>query len=205
MDSFHVPAPLPKQEVIRKATERAKGNLVRIPLREGRTLHHDVLGHYGESEEAFLEAIASSSGAQRYGSHVRLANLYVNMGRFEGAIEACNAAAEWADENDDLYLHAGAKLIGGNALLYQGHWDRCIDSYEEAVDLGARSDSDDAMAAGGPRGNLGWALGCVGRYREAMAHSTAATALLNSARKLSPVKSTSTPRCWWTRSSTSSR
>jgi small subunit ribosomal protein S5 len=34
-------------EAIRKATERAKGNLVRIPLREGRTLHHDVIGHYG--------------------------------------------------------------------------------------------------------------------------------------------------------------
>jgi len=141
----------------------------------------NVLGHYGESEEAFLEAIASSSGAQRYGSHVRLANLYVNMGRFEGAIEACNAAAEWAAENNDLYLHGGAKLIGGNALLFQGHWERCIDSYEQAVDLGARSDSDDAMAAGGPRGNLGWALGCVGRYREAMAHSTAAVVLMGDA------------------------
>ncbi len=34
-------------EAIRKATEQAKGGLVRIPLREGRTLHHDVFGHYG--------------------------------------------------------------------------------------------------------------------------------------------------------------
>jgi small subunit ribosomal protein S5 len=34
-------------EAIRKATEQAKRGLVRIPLREGRTLHHDVNGTYG--------------------------------------------------------------------------------------------------------------------------------------------------------------
>lgn len=34
-------------EAIRKASEAAKRNLVRIPLREGRTLHHDVQGRHG--------------------------------------------------------------------------------------------------------------------------------------------------------------
>jgi len=34
-------------EAMRKATEEAKSSLVRIPLREGRTLHHDVSGRYG--------------------------------------------------------------------------------------------------------------------------------------------------------------
>jgi len=34
-------------EAIRKATEQAKRGLVRVPLREGRTLHHDIHGHYG--------------------------------------------------------------------------------------------------------------------------------------------------------------
>ena len=34
-------------EAIRKATEQAKRELIRVPLREGRTLHHDVQGHYG--------------------------------------------------------------------------------------------------------------------------------------------------------------
>ena len=34
-------------EAIRKATESAKRHMVRIPLREGRTLHHDVKGRYG--------------------------------------------------------------------------------------------------------------------------------------------------------------
>ena len=34
-------------EAIRKATEEAKRNLVRVPLREGRTLHHDGSGRHG--------------------------------------------------------------------------------------------------------------------------------------------------------------
>jgi small subunit ribosomal protein S5 len=34
-------------EAIRKATEAAKKNMIRVPLREGRTLHHDVAGHHG--------------------------------------------------------------------------------------------------------------------------------------------------------------
>ena len=34
-------------EAIRKATESAKRNMIRVPLRDGRTLHHDVLGRHG--------------------------------------------------------------------------------------------------------------------------------------------------------------
>ncbi len=34
-------------EAIRKATEQAKRRLFRVPLREGRTLHHDVEGKHG--------------------------------------------------------------------------------------------------------------------------------------------------------------
>ncbi len=34
-------------EAVRKATEGAKRNVVRIPLREGRTLHHDMDGRWG--------------------------------------------------------------------------------------------------------------------------------------------------------------
>ena len=34
-------------EAIRKATERAKRSMVRVPLREGRTLHHAVQGRFG--------------------------------------------------------------------------------------------------------------------------------------------------------------
>src|SRR3954468_776656 len=34
-------------EAIRKATEQAKRSMIRIPLREGRTLHHDIADRYG--------------------------------------------------------------------------------------------------------------------------------------------------------------
>jgi small subunit ribosomal protein S5 len=34
-------------EAIRKATEQARRGLVRVPLREGRTLHHDIRDSYG--------------------------------------------------------------------------------------------------------------------------------------------------------------
>jgi small subunit ribosomal protein S5 len=34
-------------EAIRKATEEAKRSMVRVPLREGRTLHHDIEGRWG--------------------------------------------------------------------------------------------------------------------------------------------------------------
>jgi small subunit ribosomal protein S5 len=37
-------------EAIRKATERAKTNMIRVPLREGRTLHHDVRGRFGAGQ-----------------------------------------------------------------------------------------------------------------------------------------------------------
>ena len=34
-------------EAVRKAEEQAKRSMVRVPLRQGRTLHHDIFGHFG--------------------------------------------------------------------------------------------------------------------------------------------------------------
>ena len=34
-------------EAIRKATEQAKRKMMRVPLKEGRTLHHDITGRHG--------------------------------------------------------------------------------------------------------------------------------------------------------------
>jgi len=48
-------------EAIRKATEKAKRNMMRIPLREGRTLHHDIRGRYGAGR-VFLRAAPSGTG-----------------------------------------------------------------------------------------------------------------------------------------------
>ena len=43
-------------EAIKKATESAKKSLVRIPLREGRTLHHDIIGIHGASKVVMRSA-----------------------------------------------------------------------------------------------------------------------------------------------------
>lgn len=43
-------------EAIRKATEEAKKSMVRIPLREGRTLHHDIEGRHGAGKVVIRSA-----------------------------------------------------------------------------------------------------------------------------------------------------
>src|SRR5271154_1937328 len=48
-------------EAIRKATEAAKRSLTRVPLREGRTLHHDVLGRHGAGK-VYLRAAPPGTG-----------------------------------------------------------------------------------------------------------------------------------------------
>src|SRR5690242_15095364 len=48
-------------EAIRKATEAAKRGLTRVPLREGRTLHHDVAGRHGAGK-VFLRAAPPGTG-----------------------------------------------------------------------------------------------------------------------------------------------
>lgn len=48
-------------EAIRKATEQAKRGLIRVPLRDGRTLHHDVTGRYGAGR-VLLRAAPAGTG-----------------------------------------------------------------------------------------------------------------------------------------------
>ncbi len=48
-------------EAIRKATEEAKKTLIRVPLREGRTLHHDGKGHFGAGK-VLLRAAPPGTG-----------------------------------------------------------------------------------------------------------------------------------------------
>jgi small subunit ribosomal protein S5 len=47
-------------EAIRKATEAAKRNMIRVPLREGRTLHHDVNGRFGAGRVVLRSAPAGT-------------------------------------------------------------------------------------------------------------------------------------------------
>ena len=48
-------------EAVRKATEQAKRSMVRIPLRQGRTLHHDIEGRFG-SGHVVLRAAPPGTG-----------------------------------------------------------------------------------------------------------------------------------------------
>src|SRR4051794_5816774 len=47
-------------EAIRKATERAKRSMIRVPMKEGRTLHHDVGGHFGAGNVVLRSASAGT-------------------------------------------------------------------------------------------------------------------------------------------------
>lgn len=44
-------------EAIRKATEQAKRGLIRVPLRDGRTLHHDIEGRHGAGKVVMRTAV----------------------------------------------------------------------------------------------------------------------------------------------------
>lgn len=48
-------------EAIRKATEQAKRQMIRVPLREGRTLHHDAHGRHGAGK-VLLRAAPAGTG-----------------------------------------------------------------------------------------------------------------------------------------------
>jgi small subunit ribosomal protein S5 len=48
-------------EAIRKATDAAKRNMIKVPLREGRTLHHDLYGRFGAGK-VILRAAPAGTG-----------------------------------------------------------------------------------------------------------------------------------------------
>ena len=48
-------------DAIKKATQSAKNNLIKIPLRDGRTLHHDIIAKEGAGK-VLLRAAPSGTG-----------------------------------------------------------------------------------------------------------------------------------------------
>ena len=52
-------------EAIRKATEQAKRQMVRVPLREGRTLHHDIDGRHGAGKVVMRTCLLYTSPSPR--------------------------------------------------------------------------------------------------------------------------------------------
>ena len=47
-------------EAVKKATDAAKKNIIRVPLKEGRTLHHDVKGRHGAGKVLLRTAEAGT-------------------------------------------------------------------------------------------------------------------------------------------------
>ena len=48
-------------DAVKKATDDAKKSMIRVPLREGRTLHHDITGRFGAGK-VMLRAAPSGTG-----------------------------------------------------------------------------------------------------------------------------------------------
>lgn len=48
-------------DAVKKAAEKAKRNMIRVPLREGRTLHHDIRGKFGPGE-VYLRTAPAGTG-----------------------------------------------------------------------------------------------------------------------------------------------
>ncbi len=48
-------------EAIKKATDEAKNTMIRVPLRQGRTLHHDIKGRF-DSGKVYLRSAPSGTG-----------------------------------------------------------------------------------------------------------------------------------------------
>ena len=47
-------------EAVRKATEQAKRNMIRVPLKDGRTLHHDIEGRHGAGRVVMRTSVAGT-------------------------------------------------------------------------------------------------------------------------------------------------
>lgn len=48
------------QAAVQKATKAAKAKMIRVPLKEGRTLHHDIESKYGASKLVVRSAVAGT-------------------------------------------------------------------------------------------------------------------------------------------------
>jgi small subunit ribosomal protein S5 len=47
-------------DAVKKASERAKKCMIRVPMREGRSLHHDIIGRFGAGRVVLRSAVAGT-------------------------------------------------------------------------------------------------------------------------------------------------
>ena len=89
-------------EAVRKATETAKRNLMRVPLREGRTLHHDVEGVHGAGH-VVLRSAPPGTGVIA-GGPIRA--LFMSLGIQDVVVKSVRSS------NPYNMIHATLKALG---------------------------------------------------------------------------------------------
>ena len=105
-------------EAIRKATEQAKRQMIRVPLKDGRTLHYDIEGRHGAGKIIMRQAVARD----RY--HCR----WSGAGRVRNAgLAGCGCQVEREPEpvqHDPRDIRGAEKLVqppsGGAASRQEG-------------------------------------------------------------------------------------
>ena len=106
-------------EAIRKATEQAKRNLVRVPLRDGRTLHHDIEGRHGAGKVIMRTAVPGTGiiagGAIRVGESLQT----------DGEIRAGDGYGVYAGlvvQLEDWATSAQVRALSKPERLMSGWW-----------------------------------------------------------------------------------
>ena len=92
-------------EAIRKATERAKKGMIRVPMRESRTLHHDVIGEFGAGK-VILRSAPAGTGIIA-GGPMRAVFETLGMG---DVVAKCTAALSLATSPRSVANRRGKKI-----------------------------------------------------------------------------------------------
>ena len=123
-------------EAISKATNAAKRNMKRYPLREGRTLHHDIVGRYGAGKVVLRTAPAGTGiiagGPMRalfeaLGIHDVVAKS-VGSSNPHNMIKATLSALDQVSSPRSVALRRGKKV---NEILGKKQADEVAKEYED--------------------------------------------------------------------------
>lgn len=105
-------------DAVKKAVERAKKTMIRVPLREGRTLHHDIVGHVGAGNVVLRAAPAGTGviagGAMRQllealGIH-DVVTKSVGTGNYHNVVRATMGALQSVNSPRNVAQKLGKKV-----------------------------------------------------------------------------------------------
>ena len=140
-------------EAIRKATEAAKRGLIRVPLREGRTLHHDVAGRHGAGRVLLPQDLLGAHGLTIHAITAGRGADKLQPALAELAAEARALLAEARCLRDARHVRRRGEVAGLVEPLQHGPRDvRCAGPRRFAA-LGRRSPQPQGFdASGAPSG-----------------------------------------------------